>query len=74
MCGFAGAYSHDAVFDESFRRKFEKVGNAIRHRGPDDSGVWLDESIGIGLVHRRLSIQDVSASGSQPMISPSGRM
>ena len=42
-------------------------------RGPDDSGLWVDPAAGIALGHRRLSIIDLSPSGHQPMMSPSGR-
>ncbi|MEO8029789.1 MAG: asparagine synthetase B, partial [Gemmatimonadota bacterium] len=35
------------------------------HRGPDDSGQWIDASVGLG--HRRLSIVDLSSAGHQPM-------
>ena len=42
-----------------------------RHRGPDDSGVWKDESATLGF--NRLSIIDLSANGHQPMLSPDGR-
>lgn len=49
------------------------MGNAIKHRGPDYSGVWLDSSSGLGFVHQRLSIVDLSRNGHQPMHSPSGR-
>ena len=46
---------------------------AIRYRGPDDSGVWCDERVGVGLGHARLSVLDLSPEGHQPMVSSSGR-
>ena len=49
------------------------MATAISHRGPDDSGTWIEESTGAALGHRRLSIVDLSPLGHQPMTSPSGR-
>ncbi len=46
---------------------------AIRYRGPDDSGAWCDERVGVGLGHARLSVLDLSPEGHQPMVSSSGR-
>jgi len=70
MCGIAGLVEFEnQVADLS--TLMEKMGDAIRHRGPDASGVYSDSSV--GLVHRRLSIIDLNETGSQPMSSPSGR-
>jgi asparagine synthase (glutamine-hydrolysing) len=71
MCGIAG-YLLSAGLD-SPEATLSRMANAIRHRGPDDSGLWVDRAVGIGLAHRRLSILDLSTAGHQPMESPSGR-
>jgi asparagine synthase (glutamine-hydrolysing) len=47
--------------------------DTLKHRGPDDFGVWTDVEVGVALGHRRLSILDLSAAGRQPMVSESGR-
>lgn len=72
MCGFAGIAFARSSAGEDLRAAAERMANAIRHRGPDDSGVWADES-GVALAHRRLSILDLSSAGQQPMASACGR-
>lgn len=49
------------------------MARAIAHRGPDDEGLWLDNTHPLLLAHRRLSIIDLSPEGHQPMESASGR-
>jgi asparagine synthase (glutamine-hydrolysing) len=66
MCGIGGLFGARQADTESVLRA---MGEAIRTRGPDDSGVFFQAEQGIGLVHRRLSIIDVSAAGHQPMHS-----
>ncbi len=70
MCGIAGVLNYRG--SETNRLVSEMIG-AIRYRGPDDSGVWCDERVGVGLGHARLSILDLSPEGHQPMLSSSGR-
>ena len=50
-----------------------RMTEALMHRGPDDVGVWTDAKAGMALGHRRLSIQDLSREGHQPMTSACGR-
>jgi asparagine synthase (glutamine-hydrolysing) len=69
MCGFAG-FLGGAAGDAGV---LTRMAETIRHRGPDDSGVWLNNEQRIGLCHRRLSIVDLSPAGHQPMVSASGR-
>lgn len=72
MCGIAGIWS--SHFRESALENLSStLSSALTHRGPDASGVWTDTANGLSLAHKRLSIQDLSVSGNQPMISPSGR-
>ena len=69
MCGIAGIITKGALDSEAVQRMIAP----IRHRGPDDEGVWIDADAGIGLGHRRLSIVDLSPMGRQPMRSSDGR-
>lgn len=73
MCGIAGFWQLSNFYAGTAQAIAEKMADRIAHRGPDDAGVWLDESAGIALAHRRLSILDLSPAGHQPMLSPSGR-
>ena len=74
MCGFAGFFEPSAASDPAgWTAVLGRMGYAIQHRGPDDTGIWTDPGQGIGIVHRRLSIQDLSPAGAQPMISPCRR-
>jgi asparagine synthase (glutamine-hydrolysing) len=70
MCGFAGALRlrADSTLDTSrLSAQVIAMSEAIAHRGPDDSGLWLDAPAGIALGHRRLAIVDLSERGHQPM-------
>lgn len=70
MCGIVGYWRRRGKAEAEI---CERMALQIKHRGPDDSGVWLDEKEGLGLAHRRLSVIDLSSAGQQPMSSPCGR-
>ena len=69
MCGIAGSLGTGECDENSLRGMVA----TLSHRGPDDQGLWFDQGAGIGLVHARLSILDLSTAGHQPMLSASGR-
>lgn len=73
MCGIAGFLNRSlnvTVAADLLRR----TACALRHRGPDDEGLWTDAESGIALAHRRLAIVDLSPAGHQPMHSSDGRL
>lgn len=65
MCGIAGFTRFHVNLGD--KQTLLAMGDAIAHRGPDAHGEYLDDDI--GLCHRRLSIIDLSAAGTQPMYS-----
>ena len=73
MCGFAGlidlsrSTTRDALLTAA-----SDMAATLAHRGPDSSGVWVDQEAGVALGHRRLAIVDLSAAGHQPMVSSDG--
>jgi asparagine synthase (glutamine-hydrolysing) len=74
VCGVAGVFETRRDSDQaSLEARVEAMSGALRHRGPDDQGVWVDPAAGIGLGSRRLAIIDLSREGHQPMVSASGR-
>ena len=62
MCGIAGVVGPGTA--EELQRIAERMGAAMRHRGPDDRGSWAGESVGLAM--QRLSIIDLQG-GHQPM-------
>jgi asparagine synthase (glutamine-hydrolysing) len=67
MCGIAGRIAERPLPAE----RWERVLDVMRHRGPDDSGLY--HGAGVTLANTRLAILDSSELGHQPMIDPSGR-
>src|SRR5262245_15873820 len=73
MCGFAGVLSTAGFSRGELGDHIDRMTLPIAHRGPDDSGTWIDEHAGVAFGFRRLAIIDVSPLGHQPMTSASGR-
>ncbi len=74
MCGIAGFLNvRAAQFSTDATRISAAMNRSLRHRGPDDDGMWIDAEAGVCLIHRRLSIVDLSPTGHQPMVSTDGR-
>lgn len=68
MCGICGIINFkESEVDQSH---ITDMMQALKHRGPDDEGLFIEKNIGFGFV--RLSIIDLSTSGHQPMTSPDG--
>jgi asparagine synthase (glutamine-hydrolysing) len=73
MCGIAGFLRPGGFPAADAGSILERMSALLSHRGPDDSGRWVDGPAGIALGHRRLSVLDLSPAGHQPMVSASGR-
>lgn len=71
MCGIAG-FIQTQPLSEGLTVAAH-MASAMHHRGPDDAGVWVNDSGQAHLAHARLAIVDLSPLGHQPMASPSGR-
>lgn len=65
MCGICGIIKFDNSPSES--EKILKMMRAMKHRGPDDEGLFIENNVGLGFV--RLSILDLTPLGHQPMFS-----
>lgn len=73
MCGVAGFLTLAPETETELKISVYRMTSQLAHRGPDDSGIWVDPEAGVALGQRRLSILDLSRDGHQPMHSESGR-
>lgn len=73
MCGIAGFFTTNPPQGQFIKDIAFDMVRRLLHRGPDDEGVWSEESSGLALAHRRLAILDLSVAGHQPMLSECGR-
>lgn len=64
MCGIAGILNFNKI-DDSYKNIIKSMTDEIVHRGPDSDGFYLDSNVAFGF--RRLSMQDLSESGNQPL-------
>jgi asparagine synthase (glutamine-hydrolysing) len=48
--------------------------DVLNHRGPDESGIWISSDDSVALGHCRLSINDLSPGGRQPLTSDDGQI
>jgi asparagine synthase (glutamine-hydrolysing) len=69
MCGIAGIFHLSGK--PASEREINKMAEALAHRGPDGSGVFVQNNVALG--HRRLAILDTSELGKQPMASKDGQ-
>lgn len=69
MCGIVGIVHLNG--DAAEHAALQRMTDAVRHRGPDGEGQYVDGSVGLG--HRRLAIIDLSPAGRQPMATEDGR-
>ncbi len=71
MCGIAGCIGYSDP--DLLETVIAKMQNALKHRGPDDQGLYISSDHQAGLAHTRLSILDLSPAGHQPMSTDHGR-
>jgi asparagine synthase (glutamine-hydrolysing) len=67
MCGIVGTFGGNT-------KLIHNACDVIKHRGPDDFGVFVDDRINIALGHQRLSILELSNLGHQPMMSDDNKV
>ncbi len=75
MCGIAGLVrGNHGPFESRTSLAVGAMVETLRHRGPDDEGVWEAPDGAVALGHRRLSVVDLSPLGRNPMAWDGGRL
>lgn len=72
MCSIAGIMNLEERKSADISHKLEVMNAIQKHRGPDDSGIWVREGGFLGMAHNRLSIIDLTQAGHQPMLDENG--
>ena len=63
MYGITGFLDSSSKMIQDFQPVIKRMTDMLVHRGPDDSGAWVDTNSGIALGFRRLAILDLSPAG-----------
>ncbi len=71
MCGISGIYFLNNHKAQSVEKNLQESVKRLKHRGPDDNGLFFHENAGLG--HTRLAVIDTSSRGKQPMQVLNGR-
>ncbi len=71
MCGINGIWLKSNVTSFNTEEVIQQMNVCLNHRGPDASGVYIHQNIGLG--HVRLAILGLGDEGNQPMLSANGR-
>ena len=72
MCGISGILRF-ASHDDHLETRIKLMQTVLKHRGPDDAGIYIASDRQSALAHTRLSILDLSSAGHQPMSTGDGR-
>ncbi len=67
MCSIAGMLNIEKNKIQNISHKLDVMNDMQKHRGPDDTGTWVNQQEFIGFAHNRLSIFDLTDCGHQPM-------
>src|SRR5712692_10462199 len=67
MCGIAGVILNTYRDVTDVHPRLLAMQEAMTHRGPDDSGLFLSSDGRVGLANRRLAIRDLSSARRMPM-------
>jgi asparagine synthase (glutamine-hydrolysing) len=72
MCGIAGILTVNH-YDDSLEKIIQRMQPALKHRGPDDAGIYISNTRQVAFAHTRLAILDLSSAGHQPMSTANNR-
>ena len=71
MCGISGCIDLNRKISDEV---IVSMNDSLKHRGPDDSGIYISDDRNVALAHQRLSFLDLSELGRQPMKDNSGQV